>query len=72
MKFIEVTTIATERKIHINVMLIAALEDHATEDNSVIHLMGGNYWHVKETVSEIQKKIEKTEGITFRYDTGPR
>jgi hypothetical protein len=38
-------------------MLIAALEDHATEDNSVIHLMGGSYWHVKETVSEIQKKI---------------
>jgi hypothetical protein len=53
-------------------MLIAVLEDHATEGNSVIHLMGGSYWHVKETVSEIQRKIEKAEGITFRYDTGPK
>ena len=77
MKLIELTISGSQRKIHISTMLIAALEDIQSdtsyEAKTIIHLMGGNYWHVMESIDEIQKKIEDSERLVFRYDqTGPR
>ena len=77
MKLIELTLSGSQRKIHISTMLIAALEDIQTdtyyEAKTTIHLMGGNHWHVMESVNEIEKKVEDSERLIIRYDnTGPR
>ena len=77
MKLIELAISGSQRKIHISTMLIAALEDIQTDSSyeakTTVHLMGGNHWHVMESIDEIQKKIEDSERLIFRYDqTGPR
>ena len=77
MKLIELAISGSQRKIHISTMLIAALEDiqadSSYEAKTTVHLMGGNHWHVMESIDEIQKKIEDSERLIFRYDqTGPR
>jgi uncharacterized protein YlzI (FlbEa/FlbD family) len=69
MNFIELSKTDSEA-VHINSMLISSLEVEGK--NTKVHLMGGGSFHVRETISSIKEKIEKSESIKFRtYQPNP-
>ena len=77
MKFITLTKSNTNKKLLIHPMMITALDElYTTVDTgpkTAIHVMGADYWSVKETVEEIQKLIKESENIhTITWDTGPK
>jgi hypothetical protein len=68
MKFIELTQPSND-KIFINPMLISALEDRKSSNpcdaQTSVHMMGGNYWRVLETIDKVKKLITDAEKITL-------
>jgi hypothetical protein len=73
MKFIELTQPSND-KILINPALISALEDRTSSNpydaQSSVHMMGGNYWHILETINTVKKLINESERITtINYET---
>ena len=75
-KFIELTQPSND-KVFINPMLISALEDRKSSNpydaQTSVHIMGGNYWRVLETIDTVKKLINESERITTTtWETGPR
>ena len=66
MKFIELTQPSND-KIFINPMLISTLEDRKSANpcdaQTSVHIMGGSYWRVLETIDTVKKLIADSERI---------
>ena len=61
-KFIELTEIATERKIHINSMSVVAILEYV--EFRIVELFNGKSYSVINTYDDIRKKINKSEYFT--------
>jgi len=61
-KFIELTEVTTERKIHINSMSVVAILEYG--EFRIIELFNGKSYSVTNTYDDIRKKISKSEYFT--------
>lgn len=62
-KFIELTLSYEKIPCHINPIMICGITEY--EFHSVIHTIGGQVYHVKESVEDIKIQIKMSESFTL-------
>ena len=62
-KFLELTSSVEDITCHINPLMICGITEYSF--HSVIHTIGGQVYHVKESVEDIKIQIKMCESFTL-------